>query len=471
MDLKKMINKTATYVFYGVAAVQMVLGAIWLCCQFPHMQNWQETYEYLDISRTWVLDEYVSFLYPALLKVCTGMETLAGIPFYMPVYVVQLFAAVFAALFFVRKVLKLEGSRAYMAAGYLVSFPMLLQFHMSVRPESLAVSGVLLLLSILESSGSRAEGNITDNEPTEEKISCGKKAGRVASSALLTMALIWLMPDLLVICIAVWALHLLRKILAERKQRKISEYLKAWGFWSGCIAFVLALVISLSVNALIQTPGSRGRIQKTFWAAAFQRVVTEYFSRSYALWYDEVRTTFTIEEAMEQAKRSDNMMYVVGPMLEDDWGKERANQLYRQMTLDCFRIRTKEVVYQIRDDLVDSLLMPFSTWWQDDGERRSQTGWNYGRFREAAPKISSFYWTFSMCSLLVLVLTGLVCGILNRKRLYFMSTMILPALLQCIYSVMSSGQAVNYGMLLFVILFWCTLALNIVICRNEKDVL
>ena len=73
MDLKKMINKTATYVFYGVAAVQMVLGVIWLCCQFPHMQNWQETYEYLDISRTWVLDEYVSFLYPALLKVCTGV--------------------------------------------------------------------------------------------------------------------------------------------------------------------------------------------------------------------------------------------------------------------------------------------------------------------------------------------------------------------------------------------------------------
>ena len=134
MDLKKMINKTATYVFYGVAAVQMVLGAIWLCCQFPHMQNWQETFEYLDISRTWVLDEYVSFLYPALLKVCTGVEAFVGIPFYMPVYVIQLFVAVFAALFFVRKVLKLEGGRAYMAAGYLVSFPMLLQFHMSVRP-------------------------------------------------------------------------------------------------------------------------------------------------------------------------------------------------------------------------------------------------------------------------------------------------------------------------------------------------
>lgn len=471
MDWKKMINKTATYVFCGVAAVQIVLGAIWLCCQFPHMQNWQETYEYLDISCTWVLDEYVSFLYPALLKVCTGVEALAGIPFYVPVYVVQLLVAVLADLFFVRKVLKLEGSRAYMAAGYLVSFPVLLQFHMSVRPESLAVSGVLLLLSILESGGSRAEGNITDNEPSEKKIACGKKMGRTVCNALLTMALIWLMPDIIVICVVIWALYLLKCIHRARKQGKLSEYLKTRGFWSGWVAFVLALVISLSVNALIQTPGSRGRIQKTFWAAAFQRVVTDYFSRSYAMWDDEVRTTFTIEEAMEQAKRSDNMMYVVGPMLEADWGKERANQLYRQMTLDCFRVRTKEVVYQIRDDLVDSVLMPFSTWWQDDGVRRSQTGWNYGRFREAAPKISSFYWTFSMCSLLALVLTGLVCEILHRKRLHFMSTMILPALLQCTYSVMSSGQAVNYATILFVVLFWCTFALNIVICRNEKDVL
>lgn len=422
MNWKKTINRTVTYVFYGVAAVQIVLGAIWLCCQFPHLQNWQETYEYLDISRTWVLDEYVGFLYPLLLKLCTGMEALLGVPFYMPVYVVQLLTAVFASYFFARTVLKLQGGRAYLTAGYLVSFPMLLQFHLSVRPESLVVSGVLLLLGVLDNKQDR----------TLKQVVCG---------GLLTMAVIWLMPDGAVLCVAAWIWHFLGKI--DRK------------WFLGLPAFVLALAVSLSVNAFTQTPGSRGRIQKTFWAAAFQRVVTDYFSRSYAMWEDEVKTTFTIEEAMEQAKRSDNMMYAVGPMLERDWGKERANQLYRQMTVDCFRVRTRMVVYQIRDDLVDSLLMPFSTWWQDEGGRRSQTGWNYGRFREHAPAISAFYWTFSISALALLLLAGLFNSILNRKRRPAGRGMLLVAFLQCMHSVLSGGLAVNYSSLLFVILFWC----------------
>ena len=427
MNWKKTISRTITYVFCGVAAVQIVLGAIWLCCQFPHLQNWQETYEYLDISRTWVLDEYVGFLYPLLLKLCTGMEALLGVPFYMPVYVVQLLAAVFASYFFARTVLKLQGGRAYLTAGYLVSFPMLLQFHLSVRPESLVVSGVLLLLGVFSNKQDR----------TLKQVVCG---------GLLTMAVIWLMPDGAVLCVAAWVWYFLGKI--DRK------------WFLGLLAFVLALAVSLSVNAFTQTPGSRGRIQKTFWAAAFQRVVTEYFSKSYAMWDEEVRTTFTIEEAMEQAKRSDNMMYTVGPMLERDWGRERANQLYRQMTMDCFRVRTKDVVYQIRDDLVDALLMPFSTWWQDDGGRRSQTGWNYGRLLENARGVASVYFLFGRVSLLGVLICGIVKKIFNRKNVRVFRMIIAPAciaLVQCFWEMLRTGNAVSYSKLSFVILFWMVL--------------
>ena len=332
MNRKKIVVKTTEYIFYGITIIQVVPGLIWTFNQFPHMQNWQESYEYLDISRTWVMDEYVSFLYPFLLKVCTGIEGVTGIPFYMPVYVMQLAAVIFANWIFAKKTLNTKNGKAAWVAAYLTSFPMLLQFHLSVRTQSLEVSGILMLIAFLETN--------------------------LIGAAVVTLFLIWLNPNMAPVVAAAWIVCLIRAHVMARKEKKSTETaIERKRFWVKCGAFALALFVGLSVNGLVQTPGSRGRIQKTFWAAAFQRVVTEYFSRSYAMWDDEVINTFTIEEAMELAKRSDNMMYEVGPTLDVQWGKKEANEMYKNMTINCFKVRTRDIVYQIRDDLVDSALM------------------------------------------------------------------------------------------------------------------
>lgn len=436
MNRKKIVVKTTEYIFCTITAIQVMLGLIWAFNQFPHMQNWQETYEYLNISKTFVMDEYVSFLYPVLLKLCTGIESLAGIPFYMPVYVIQLTAGILSAWLFVRIVLKMEKSRAVWAVGYLISFPLLLQFHMSVRTESLEVSGILLLLTFFETSP--------------------------IGAALTTLFLIWLNPDMALICVAAWIVFLLQRFIEARKNKKETGAWNIKPLLTKCMVFLLALVIGVSVNGLVQTPGSRGRIQKTFWATAFQRVVTDYFSRSYVMWDDEVRTTYTIEEAMEMANRSDNMMYEVGPALETDWGKERANEMYRQMATDCFRVRTKDVVYQIRDDLVDSVLMPFSVLWQDNGERMSQTGWNYGRMRENSPGMTLYYLHFSIYALALLIISGLAGiitnGNIDRHIVRCSIYVYVVASVQCFGSVFSNADRVNYSFLLLVIFAWCYMA-------------
>lgn len=436
MNRKKIVVKTTEYIFCTITAIQVIFGLMWAFCQFPHMQNWQETYEYLDISTTFVMDEYVSFLYPVLLKLCTGIESLAGIPFYMPVYVIQSAAGILSAWLFVRIVLKMEKSKAVWAVGYLTSFPLLLQFHMSVRTESLEVSGILLLLTFFETSP--------------------------IGAAVTTLLLIWLNPDMALICVAAWIVFLLQRFIEARRNKKETGVWNIKPLLTKCIVFLLALVIGVSVNGLVQTPGSRGRIQKTFWAAAFQRVVTDYFSRSYVMWDDEVRTTYTIEEAMEMANRSDNMMYEVGPALETDWGKERANEMYRQMTTDCFRVRTKDVVYQIRDDLVDSVLMPFSVLWQDNGERMSQTGWNYGELRRHSPKMSVYFLNFSVYALILLIISGLIRCIINRNIVSHMVShsmyVWIIALVQCFRSVLSTANRVNYSLLVLMIFCWCYMA-------------
>ncbi len=445
MNWKKIVAKTIEYIFYGITLVQVAFGLVWAFNQFPHMQNWQESYEYLDISRTWIMDEYVSFLYPLLLKLCTGIESVIGIPFYVPVYVIQLAAVILASWLFIRKTLKLEKSRALWAVGYLTSFPILLQFHMSVRTQSLEVSGILMLITFFETN--------------------------LIGAAIMTLLLIWLNPDMALIVAAAWLVYLIGELIKARKEKKASGIAIDWkGLLVKCVAFVMALVVGLSVNGLVQTPGSRGRIQKTFWAAAFQRVVTEYFSKSYAIWNEEVRSTYTIEEAMEMAKRSDNMMYVVGPALEADWGRERANELYKQMTVDCLRVRTRDIVYQIRDDLVDSILMPFSILWQDNGERLSQTGWNYGRMRENVPGVTMYYLKFSVYALLVSLVCGLTFLVTRKKVVKHYTYMLVAALVQCIQNVLNTGNRVNYGMQLLVVVWWCGIAILCTMQESTKAV-
>lgn len=106
MNWKKWTLQTFEYIFYGVVLLQVFFGSIWMIHQFPHVQSWQQTLEYLEISQSFVLDEYVGFLYPVFLRIFTEVENLIGIPYCVPVYVVQLGVALWAGWLFSRNVFK-----------------------------------------------------------------------------------------------------------------------------------------------------------------------------------------------------------------------------------------------------------------------------------------------------------------------------------------------------------------------------
>lgn len=447
LKVRQACSKLTAYFLYGVTLLQAVLGILWAVKQFGQLQHWQETAEYLQLSRSFAPDEYRALLYPALLRVCTGLEQMAGIPCYIPVYLLQLVIAGIGAYVFLRAVLQCPKGRAVWGMAYVLSFPLLLQFHLSVRPESLAISGILGLTALWW-------------HPGEWKMRHSFGVG------ILSCLLIWLQPDL------VWAVCFLGiTAILYRCFKKEEDLREAWKGRSRKKAGILFLILVIScltgtfANRLVQTPGSGGRIQKTFWAAAFQRVVTDYFSRSYALWDEQVRTTYTIEEAMECAKRSDNMMYVVGPALERDWGKQQANASYRDMTLSCLRVRTKDVLGRISQDLLDSVFMPFSLWWQRGGTRASVTGWNYHNFRACAPALSRFYLYLSCTALLPLCIAGVVKNRKNSRYGAGLLCFALLVLLQTVCQVLGTGNSVDYGKLLWVICLYCILA----VCAGCSD--
>lgn len=386
MSIRESVRKTIKYLFYMITTAQAILGLVWLINNFTHVYMWPETAEYLDIAWNFKIDEYIGIIYPFLVKYF----------YYIPLYVIQLVAAFVSAYLFFSKGIKLSMNDAAWGATYLTTFPLLLQFHLSVRPESLRLSAVLLIITFL-----------------------------------------------------------------TYKKRN----------WKRYVIVVVALVALFGITKHYQEPGSRGRIQKTFWSAAFQRFCTDSYSKSYAIWDERTQDTYDIWESMEIIKKSDNMMYVIGPAMDEKWGFEAANESYKYDALASIRIRTREVCETLATDLGQSAALPYSTLIQRNGTLKSQTGRNYEAFSLQQSALNSLYWYFGIWASLLMLVLGGVRLIISKKseRLKHISWELLAtAVIQWIYKTFTTGDAVDYARFLTVIAFWLALTTHMA-CSEDCD--
>ena len=89
MEKKQALFNFIERVFYLLAGVQILLGLIWVISNIAVIPNLEESRLYLQISRDLVMDEYVGFLYPVLLKVLGFL----GDKFCVILYLLQIGAA------------------------------------------------------------------------------------------------------------------------------------------------------------------------------------------------------------------------------------------------------------------------------------------------------------------------------------------------------------------------------------------
>lgn len=387
MNLKTTVKTTAKYLFYTLTAVQVILGLIWVMNNFTHVYMWPETVEYLDISKNFVIDEYTGLFYPILVKFL----------YYIPLYILQLVLAVVSAYLFLRKGIKLDKCNAIFGCAYIVSFPALLQFHLSIRPESLRLSVTLLVITFL-----------------------------------------------------------------TYKKRSVKRY---------AIVALMLIVLFVSQKAVAE-PGSRGRIQRTFWSQAFMRVCTEYYSQSFVAWDERTQDTYDIWQALEIIKKSDNMMYEIGPTMDKKWGFEAANESYEFMTKKCLSMRTKDVCLNIGTDLGQSIILPFGFLTELNGNVRTQTGRNYEAFVNQRGSFDGFYWYYGIWSLIVILATGIAVLLTNLRNFKLQNPsyeLFAAMLMQWLYKTLTTGDAIDYAKYLLVIAFWCTLGIHLVTGENCKE--
>lgn len=392
-------------VFIGFS-IQIVLGLLWMCCAFTEVQQFGESAFYIEASKSLLCDEYTGALYPVLLMLTRGMEDLLPIPYTYIMYLVQLGVALFAGYCFLgsadrvkHRVAKIWGSLA------LLTFPMTLQCHMAILPNSLAGSCFLLEMAyILKTLRSKEAFQAAD---------IAKACTGWLLAALLLPEYLYLGAVPLIIFFLYDVVHgCLRK-----KQKRIRSVC----YHGLLIAAFVGMIVG--AGSLTQVEGSYGRPQKSLETALFRRVAWSSLQNYYDVWPRDMKDIFTPEEVASIAAYADNMERLLQTKMEAELGADRAKEIYREFSKIILQDNTSKILHQIVWDAVGYTLPPITMQLFLNGRGYdSYVGRNYDIMRQEAPKLTGIYvdyscWWFTVGLWLMAVLVpGVLVEPVGKKR-------------------------------------------------------
>lgn len=438
--MRKQIKESVRGLLAIGMGTQCILGIAWMLLHFPYLQNLQRTSDYIEAAHGLVVDEYMGILYPVLIAGADILENISGVPFYCFLYLLQISVGFVAGSVFV---CLLRGSRDRIfslpdMAGslFLLTIPMVAQCHLAVLPQSLVCSAFLVELGLCYDAWA-------GERKTDSKfflILCGLWL----AAGLLQPDYLWL-AGIPVVCMGV--------ICIGRR-----------GNWKRVWALILVTVFLIcDIDGVTAAPGSYGRIQRTLGAAMVSRMVWPNFSTTYFFWPEEVKRIMDEHQGEMISAQSDKVQTVFGPMMETALGKDAADRYYWQMALQCFRVRTKEIVGTIWQDFTAYLCVPLSLKWQLDGGGLSFSGWNYGQMREHASVLTRYYvhyslWMFRI-GMVIAVCVALAAFVkrIKEKRKGYRRGLLLAAgwlLLPVAWYTMSGAGMMDYLNVTPVTAFW-----------------
>lgn len=406
-------QKTVYRVLILLAALQIVLGSLWALCNMGSVQAFSETQELLEISETLVTDEYVGILYPVMIRIFRIISSLLPVPYYCFLYVLQLGAGYFAVY---RLLLALDCPHARRAAVWITTIPTVLQLHMAVLPQSLASS--LLLLCV---------------------ISCVRRKWIRGGVCWLLCGL--LIPEYFLFAGMIYILNLIRELM-NRDERSVAQgenaqsrnavrsgnpaqsrsaaHSKKMALCKGLICLMLVCMAAGAVTSVTQRTYSRGRMARTPASVALQRLVWPHYSTNSYFWNVYVTDLFDEEALWDLAQDPQLPVREFGPAIEHAYGLEQAQVIYRYMAQITFQMRTKEILFDILNDLILYSIPTAALPRNLEGLGVSYSGWNYGRMAERAPVLTRFYVLFAGNAagimLLLVLLKKLAQGMNGRQK-------------------------------------------------------
>lgn len=453
--LEKIIGITI-YIWMGI---QIALGVIWGFCNLTKIPAFEESRELLSMSGKLVADEYTGYLYLLLIRGCTMVADLLGAPLGVFLYPVQLIIAYVCYEYFLHKVVfRDQGERlrrrkwAPFYLGFILTIPMVLQVHMAVLPYSLASSLFVALMAGIIC--------LCVSEEKEKKADVIRVGLLWIISALICPDYAWLC-GICVVAGMVW-------------------YLLTHKHFCGKLALT-ALVSILCIcgcNTLLQTPGNNGKMQKSAEGVLLRSVVWPNFVELSFFWGEEVHENWTMEELMLISMAPEQVSEEFGPVMEQKLGVKEARRVYREMIKQTIKVNTRDVLTGMGQEALTYLCPPVAVKVQLQGVGESYTGWNYGRMKDYAPRVTKYYVEYALSAwIYLLVAAGLLCICrirpkqwqpkAKKRRLYgtlvYAGTMLLAV---DVWYVLVNGNMQDYLKVPVITMLWAFLMIG-VLRRSE----
>ena len=389
------------FLFLGVF-VQILLGIGWSIRSFGIFPEFGDSYTWLKAAETLVCDDYMGIGYPLFLMLAKGIESISSIPYTFLVYTVQILAAFFVGMVFLRAC-GVTGKRGILCWGSLglLTFPCAMQSHLAVLPNSLGYSFLLLELSALIRLLRR---DAAAERPLHHLFLAG------IWWALSTLFVVENLYLGLVPLVAVWLIHLWQLRSGRIEKKRIGQELLLLAAMAG-ILFTLV--------PLWQTPGSYGKAENTVSAAMMRRFSWTHMrdEDEYEAWPEQLRAQMSWDDAKRAGYYAGTMADGIQKRIEENVGRAEAQKLFRQYAAYHLKTYTSDNIHQIVWDglgyalptVLLQLLLSGRGYDSFSGRNVDIMMTGDPRLTEVLLKYSS--WWF-LSGIAVMVFAGAICGIL-----------------------------------------------------------
>ena len=485
--------------------VQILTGILWMASNFTAVQEFAESES--------------SIIYPILLKGVQGIGKLLPVPYYVFMYMLQLIVACWAA----RRLLRALGIAACHAWYILVllTIPMVMQCHLALLPNSLALSAWLLFLAELirawgwavqrvPAEGQR--GHVEDQGmPVEDQgtsggaalgvsigaasgVSIGKKFGRACINGIFWwIVAVLLMPEYIWYGAAVMLLFLIicavkcgrrsagsqdrEACVGKSRDRETCAEKLRRGRWLQCLFIPLVVTVALLAGQSVLTGRTYGELTSR---AMVSRLGWPYFSQHFPTWSQEIWNAVGPKDAVWIDQYAENVEKDFFPAMEAFFDREQRQEYYWELARLAFTIHTKEIVIRIAQDLFGCSAAPLAMELQlSGGGYESFTGRNYDIMMQKTPELTVWYvrygnWWFGvgiLLSILYFVMEKIggrnaKCG---RSACASGGIMLAGAVAMVVIAALSGAGIMDYKRVIYVTLLWYLLMLKVLTQKNGEN--
>lgn len=355
-------------------SIQIVLGLIWMCFNFAHLQEFEQA---------------SGILYRGLRRI-TGEH-------YRILYVLQLGAGYYASHRFLHRLWPMKRGRDIWSSLALLTFPMAMQCHLAVSPYSFAASLFLLELSAALDVVREKEGGIV-----REFVRGG----------FFWLLLALLLPEYFILGAVPLALALLFRLpVLIRQLYRLGLTVAVLAAFGGMIA---------GINTLAgETEYLPGR--ETIAFSLFGRMAWPTLWPDSAAWPEEVRAVVG-DNAWTASQYPDNMQSVLRPIMQESFDDAQAVKYYLEMAAYSWKRHTPLIIRQIGGDVLGYVVTPLILPMQLRGEAyASYSGRNYEYMFIQTPVLTKYYVNYSCWwfggMLAIAVLLSLITFLEHSRRI------------------------------------------------------